>query len=171
MFFKTKIVKSRILSKPIIITTAILYIISSYYIFLTNEEDQNTSLKLFFLVIYFLGIYVLFIHRIIKPKKIGDFNLSTEKIEFIQNDTCTTLAAEDIISIELLYLGYGGWKTNTFWGNKNYIKISDRTGMKYDLEILIRNKSTKEELKTILNRYPYINKFSVKKGLNTRVKF
>jgi len=168
--FKTEIVKTKEFNKVFRVVYGILYIISTFYIFLYDKENQTIYFKYLALVIYTSGIYFLFGHSLVKPRKIGNINISTEKIEFNENDVYKSIPLHELENIYLKYTGYGSWKYSIF-GNKNYITLTEKSGNKYDFEILIRNLVSKNILKVILNSSEFYEKFDLKKMNNSRTEF
>ena len=103
----------------------------------------------------------MFGQSFIKPKKIGNIKISKEKIEFEENGVNKRILPNELETIYLKYLDYGSWKTHSIFGNKNYLKITEKSGNHYNFEILIRNKKAKDELKTILNSSEFYQKFGL----------
>ena len=68
-------------------------------------------------------------------------------------------------------MDYGSWTTHSILRKKNYLRITEKSGKKYDFEILIRNKDSKNDLKRILNSPEYYEKFDFVKGGNSRTEF
>ena len=169
--FKTEIVKTKKINKVVTIVFLILYVISIFYVFLYDKESQNMYLKYLALAIYLSGINFLFGKSFIKPKKIGTLNLSTEKIEFEENGKNKSISLNELENVYLNYMDYGSWKTHSIYGNKNYIIITDKAGNRYNFEILIRNKDSKDELKSVLNSPEYYEKFNLTKVPTSRTNF
>ena len=169
--FETEIVKTKEFNKILMIVFIILYMISLFYIFMFDKENQNIYLKYFALAIYASGIYFLFGQPFIKPKEIGKLKISTERIEFNENDESKSIALNELENIYLKYMDYGSWTTHSIFGNKNHLRITEKSGKKYDFEILIRNKNSKNDLKRILNGAEYYEKFDFMKGENSRTEF
>ena len=169
--FETEIVKTKGFNKIFMIVFIILYMISGFYIFMYDKESQNIYLKYFALAIYLSGIYFLFGQSFIKPKKIGKLKISTERIEFNENDESKSVALNELENIYLKYMDYGSWTTHSIFGNKNYLTITEKSGKKYDFEILIRNKNSKNDLKKILNSPEFYEKFDFMTDGNSRTEF
>jgi len=169
--FETEIVKTKEFNKIFMIVFGVLYLISTFYVFLYEKENQNIYLKYLALAIYTSGIYFLFGQSFIKPKKIGKLKISTERIEFNKNEENKSIALNELDNIYLKYMDYGSWTTHSIFGNKNYLKITEKSGKKHDFEILIRNRNSKNELKRILNSPEYYEKFDFMKGGNSRTEF
>ena len=167
--FKTEIVKTKEFNKIFMIAFGILYLISTFYVFL--YENQNVYLKYLAFVIYVSGIYFLYGQSFIKPKKIGNIKISTEQIEFELNGLNKSIEVKELENIYLNYMDYGSWTTHSVFGNKNYLKISEKSGKQYDIEILIRNRTAKNELKNILNTSNFYEKFHFIKEKHSRTKF
>ncbi|PJB13637.1 MAG: hypothetical protein CO119_00150 [Flavobacteriales bacterium CG_4_9_14_3_um_filter_40_17] len=169
--FETEIVKTKEFNKIFMIVFGVLYLISTFYVFLYEKENQNIYLKYLALAIYTSGIYFLFGQSFIKPKKTGKLKISTERIEFNKNEENKSIALNELDNIYLKYMDYGSWTTHSIFGNKNYLKITEKSGKKHDFEILIRNRNSKNELKRILNSPEYYEKFDFMKGGNSRTEF
>tara|TARA_R110000737_G_C14323380_1_gene440089 strand:+ start:63 stop:584 length:522 start_codon:yes stop_codon:yes gene_type:complete len=169
--FETEIVKTKEFNKIFMIVFGILYLISTFYVFLYDKNHQNVYLKYLALAIYASGIYFLFGQSFIKPKKVGKLKISTERIEFDENDENKSIAVNELENIYMKYMDYGSWTTHSIFGNKNYLRITEKSGKKYDFEILIRNKDSKNDLKRILNSPGYYEKFDFVKGGNSRTEF
>jgi hypothetical protein len=169
--FKTEIVKTKEFNKVLIIVFGILYLISTFYIFLYDKETQNIYFKYIALGIYIIGIYFLFGQSFIKPKKIGALKISTQKVDFKKNGLNKSIELNELESIYLKYMDYGSWTTHSIFGNKNYITITEKSGNRYDFEILIKNKTSKNKLKKILNGPEFYEKFDMVKVNNSRTEF
>ena len=169
--FKTDIVQTKEFNKIFRIIFGILYFISTLYFFLYEKEYQNIYFKYLALVIFISGIYFLINKSFIKPKKIGIVIISTEKIEFELNGLCKSIVLNELKNIYLKYMNYGSWTTHSIFGNKNYLKITEKSGKQYDFEILIRNRNAKNELKNILDSSEFHEKFDFIKVKNSRTEF
>ena len=169
--YKTEIVKTKEFNKIFMIVFGILYLISTFYIFLYDKENLNIYFKYLALAIYTSGIYFLFGQSFIKPKKIGNIKISTEKIEFDINGLNNSIPLNELENVYLKYMDYGSWTTHSVFGNKNYLKLTEKSGKQYDFEILIRNRNSKNDLKRILNSEEYYEKFDFMKGGNSRTEF
>nr|WP_299036258.1 hypothetical protein [uncultured Tenacibaculum sp.] len=169
--FETEIVKTKEFNRIFMIVFIILYMISGFYIFMYDKENQNIYLKYLSLAIYASGIYFLFGQSFLKPKKIGRLKISTDRIEFKMSDNNKNIPLNELENIYLKYMDYGSWSTHSIFGNKNYLKITEKSGNKYDFEILIRNKNSKNDLKRILNSPEFYEKFDFIKGGNSRTEF
>jgi hypothetical protein len=123
------------------------------------------------LIILLFGAYFLFGQSFIKPKKIGNLKISTDGIEFNENGENKSIVLNELENIYLKYMDYGSWTTHSIFGNKNYLKITEKSGMKYEFEILIRNRDSKNSLRTVLNSPEYYEKFDFIKGGNSRTEF
>ena len=169
--FKTEIVNTKEFNKIFMIFYIALYMISTFYVFLFDKENQNIYLKYLALAIYLSGIYFLFGQSFIKPKKIGIIKISSEKIEFEKNRLKKSILLCELENIYLKYADYGSWKTHSIFGNKNYVIITEKSGEKYDFEILIKNRTDKNDLKNILNSTEFYEKFDFIKVSNSRTEF
>ena len=136
-----------------------------------DKENQNIYLKYLAFGIYASGIYFLFRQYFIKPKKIGTLKISTEKIDFEKEGLNKSIALNELQNIYLKYMDYGSWTTHSIFGNKNYVTITEKSGDKYDFEILIKNMTSKNDLKKILNSPEFYEKFDVVKMNNSRTEF
>lgn len=169
--YKTEIVKTKELNKIFRIVFGILYLISTFYIFLYDNENLNVYLKYLALAIFISGIYFLCGQYFIKPKKIGNIKISTEKIEFDINGLNKSIPLNELENVSLKYMDYGSWTTHSVFGNKNYLKLTEKSGEQSDFEILIKNRNSKNDLKRILNSEEYHEKFDFMKGRNSRTEF
>ena len=169
--FETEIVKTNEFNKVVMIVFGVLYLFSTFYVFLYDKGNQNIYLKYLALAIYASGIYFLFGQSFIKPKKIGKLKISTDGIEFDNNNENKSIALNKLENIYLKYMDYGSWTTHSIFGNKNYLRITEKSGKEYDFEILIRNRNAKNELKRILNSPEFYEKFDFMKGGNSRTEF
>ena len=169
--YKTEIVKTKEFNKIFMVVFGILYLISTFYIFLYDKENLNVYFKYVALAIYTSGIYFLFGQSFIKPKKIGNIKISTEKIEFDINGLNKSIPLNELEYVYLKYMDYGSWTTHSVFGNKNYLKLAEKSGKQYDFEILIRNRSSKNDLKRILNSEEYYEKFDFMKIGDSRTEF
>ncbi len=169
--FKTEIVKTKIYNKAFSIVFGILYLIATFYIFFVNKENQNIYLKYIALIIYLFGAYFLFAQSFIKPKIIGIFRMSENIIKFELNGVEKTIQLKELDNIFLKYTDYGSWTTHSIYGNKNYLKITNKNGEKYNFEILIRNKKMKNDFKSLLKNSGLIEKFDFIKISNSRTEF
>ena len=169
--FKTEIVKTKEYNKAYSIVFGILYLTATFYIFLLDKENQNIYLKYISLIIYLFGAYFLFAQSFIKPKIIGAFSMYEDFIKFELNGVEKTIQLKELDNIFLKYTDYGSWTTHSIYGNKNYLKITNINGEKYDFEILIRNKKMKDGFKAILNNTGIYEKFDFVKISNSRTEF
>lgn len=169
--FKTEIVKSKEYNKTYSIVFGILYLTATFYIFLLDQKNQNIYLKYIGLIIYLLGAYFLFSYSFIKPKKIGVFSMYKDFIKIELNGVEKTIPLKELDNIFLNYTDYGSWTTHSIYGNKNYLKITNKNGEKYDFEILIRNKRMKDDFKAFLNNTGIYEKFDFIKISNSRTEF
>lgn len=169
--FRIEIVVTKEFNKIFMTVFGILYLISAFYIFLYDKDNQNVYMKYLSLIIYISGIYFLFEHPFVKPKKIGILKISTNKIEFTEGSGNRIITLNELENIYLKYMDYGSWRTHSIYGNKNYLKITEKSGKKYDFEILIRDKKSKNDLRSILNSPEYSGKFDFIKKRNSRTEF
>lgn len=153
------------------IVFGILYFISIFYVFAYYQESQNIYLKYVALIILLFGVYFLFGQPFIKPKQIGKLKISTDRIEFNQNNENKKIPLYELENIYLKYMDHGSWTTHSIFGNKNYLSITEKSGNTYDFEILIRNRNTKNDLKRILNSPEFYEKFDFMKVGNSRTEF
>ncbi|QXP71041.1 hypothetical protein H0I29_02800 [Polaribacter sp. R2A056_3_33] len=169
--FETEIVKTKEFNKIFMIVFLILYAISGFYIFMYDKESQNVYLKYLALTIYLSGIYFIFGQSFMKPKKLGKLKISTDRIEFNVGNNNKIIPLNELENIYLKYMDYGSWSTHSIFGNKNYLRITEKSGKKYDFEILIRNKNSKNHLKIIFNSPEFYEKFDYMKNGNSRTEF
>lgn len=169
--FETEIVETKEFNRIFLIVFGILYFISIFYVFAYYQESQNIYLKYVALIILLFGVYFLFGQPFIKPKQIGKLKISTDRIEFNQNKENKKIPLYELENIYLKYMDYGSWTTHSIFGNKNYLRITEKSGNTYDFEILIRNRNTKNDLKRILNSPEFYEKFDFMKVGNSRTEF
>lgn len=169
--FNTEIVKTKEFNKILKGVFGILYNISTFYLFIYDNENLNPYFKYLAIAVWFLGFYFLFGQSFIKPKKNGNLKISTEKIEFSDNRAHKSITPSNLEAICLKYMDYGGWTTHSLFGNKNYLTITEKSGDKYIFEILIRNRTSKNDLKRVLNSPEFYEKFDVIKANNSRTEF
>ena len=156
--FKTEIVKTKEINKIFMIVFIILYMISGFYIFMYDKENQNIYLKYLAFGIYASGIYFLFREYFIKPKKIGTLKISTEKIDYEKEGLSKSIALNELQNIYLKYMDYGSWTTHSIFGNKNYVTITEKSGDKYnvhrasDHKVLKNKYYSAADLATILKK-------------------
>ena len=169
--FRTEIVKTKTYNKTYTIIFGILYLTATFYIFLIEKENRNLYLTNIGLIIYLLGAYFIFGLSFIKPKVIGIFKISEKLITIELNGIEKKIKLNELENIFLKHMDYGSWTTHSIFGNKNYLRITERTGDKYEFEILIRNKNSKNDLKRILNSPEFYEKFDFTKVGNSRTEF
>lgn len=169
--FQTKIVKTKEYNKSYSIVFGIFYLIANFYIFLLDKENQNIYLKYISLLIILLGAYFIFGQSFIKPKVIGVFKLSEKLITIELNGVLKNIKLNELENIFLKYMDYGSWKTHSIYGNKNYLKVTNKNGEEYNFEILLRNKKMKNEFKSALNNFKMNEKFEFVKINNSRTEF
>lgn len=107
--FSTEIVKTKEFNRIFMIVFGILY------------------LKYLALAIYTSGLYFLFGQSFIKPRKIGNLKISTDRIEFNENGENKSITLNELENIYLKYMVYGNWTTHSIFGNKNYLKITEKS--------------------------------------------
>jgi hypothetical protein len=87
----------------------------------------------------------------IKPKTLGEIEISTDNIKVVLGDVEENYSFSFLKEFGLNYTGYA-----SFWkhvhGNKNYIYFTTNTGEKFDYEIVLENKQMKEDLKALLQQ-------------------
>lgn len=169
--FETEIVRTKEFNRIFVIVFAILCLISTFYIFLHDKDNQNIYLKYLALIILLFGVYFLFGQSFIKPKQIGKLKISTERIAFERSDENKNIPLSELENVYLKYMDYGSWTTHSIFGNKNYLSITEKSGKKYNFEILIRNKNSKNDLKKILNSPEFYEKFDFMTNGNSRTEF
>jgi len=169
--FKTDIVKTKESNRIFMIVCGILYVVSSFYLYSYDTKHENIYLTSLALAIHISGTYFLFKDFFIKPKKIGSLKISIDGIECNKNGKKNTIAINELENICLKYMDYGSWITHSKFGDKNYLKITEKSGKIHDLEILIRNKNSKNDLKKILNKPEYYEKFNFIKDKSSRTEF
>ena len=159
MTFKTEIVQSKII-KPWLASLFIIPLL--IYLPVMFVSDKTPTIRLLGVVAFSCqALFLFLIHRenFIKPKAIGEFNLSDTNLSFTINGKSTEIPIEDLSEFNHSYIGYGGWARTTRHGNKNYISLVTNSGKSYKFEILIKNKEAKDDFKAILSSPNYDEKF------------
>ena len=159
MTFKTEIVQTKII-KPWLISLLIIPML--IYLPVMFIFDKTPTTRLLGVVASFsqaLFFILYFRENVIKPKVIGEFNLSDTNLSFTINGETTDIPIQDLSELNLSYIGYGGWARTTRHGNKNYISLVTNSGKSYKFEILIKNKEAKDDFKAILSSPNYDEKF------------
>ena len=169
--FNTEIVKSKEFNTIFKIIYGILYMIASFYIFLYDKESQSIYINYLAIAINLSGVYFLFGQSFIKPKNIGILKITDEKVEFDKNGLNKSIMLTELETISLRYLDYGSWSSHSIFGNKNYLEIIEKSGEKFELEILIRSRNAKNDLKKVLNSPEFIGKFDFIQASNSRTDF
>lgn len=169
--FKTEIIQTKVYSKTLTVIVVVLFIIVNLYIFLIEKENPNVYLKSISSIIYLLGLFFIFGQSFIKPKTMGIFETDDTSINLRLNETQYRISIYELDSIILKYSGYGNWWTHSIYGNKNYIEIAGKNEQKYSLEILLKNRSAKNEFKAFLNNEALHEKFQCIKTKNSTCEF
>lgn len=169
MLFKTEIVRAFHVKKIYSITLVALYFPAFYYLFLNNSEHKNGLLILICVVIYLVATTFLVAFSFVKPKKLGNLELSRTQVAFNIQGVLNTLGVSELENLSLNYLDYGSWSSHSLYGNKNKLTITTTAGATYNFEILIKNKEAKDQLKQLLNSEELIEKTAV--IVNDRSKF
>ncbi|MCM4159903.1 hypothetical protein FHG64_05510 [Antarcticibacterium flavum] len=162
--FKTDIVKSREIKKRYRILGGVAILVSAYFIFI-DKQDWDPAIHIILGVLYLGGMSLGFGIPFIKPVKKGKLILDNENIEIYKEGRIRSFPWSAIDNVRLQYSGYGSWWSHSIYGNKNYLLITTGEGEKMDLEILVKNKKHKEELKEILNS-PTVSRFTISNLLN-----
>lgn len=159
MTFKTEIVQSKIIKSRLVglLLLPMLIYIPIFFIFDKNPTTKFLGVIASFCQALFFILY--FRENFIKPKTIGEFNLSDTNLSFTINGKSTEIPIEDLSEFNHSYIGYGGWARTTRHGNKNYISLVTNSGKSYKFEILIKNKEAKDDFKAILSSPNYDEKF------------
>lgn len=169
--YQTEIVKTKEYSKVFRIVATVLFVLTTAYLFFIDKETQNLYLKYTALSIYLIGIFYLFGQSFIKPKTIGFFKISDGIIHIEKDGLKKNVTLNQLEKIYLKYTDYGSWSTHSVYGNKNYIEITETSGEKHNFEILIRNRTSKNDLERILNSPEFHEKFDVRQLKNSRTEF
>ncbi|RXJ50661.1 hypothetical protein [Gelidibacter gilvus] len=169
--FKTEIVKTKEYSKVFRIVATVLFVLTTTYLFLIDKENQNIYLKYATFLIYLIGIYFLLGQSFIKPKTIGVFKISDNVIHIEKDGLNKNVPLNQLENIYLKYTDYGSWSSHSIYGNKNYIAITETSGEKYNFEILIRNRASKNDMERILNSPVFHEKFDFRQLKNSRTEF
>lgn len=98
---------------------------------------------------YFSGLLFGLSFSFIKPKKLGELSISSEKLK-IEIDNTKIIPLSQIREIALDYHGYGSWWTHSLHGSKNRFYFETINGQRFDFEIVLQNKQKKHELKSFL---------------------
>ncbi|MBO3097400.1 hypothetical protein [Gelidibacter pelagius] len=169
--FQTEIVKTKEYSKVFRLFITILFLITTVYLFFIDKENQNIYLKYAAFLIYLIGIFYLFGQSFIKPKTIGVFKISDGIIHIEKDGLKKNVTLNQLEKIYLKYTDYGSWSTHSIFGNKNYIEITETSGEKHNFEILLRNRTSKNDLERILNSGEFQEKFAFRQLKNSRTEF
>ena len=137
--FETEIVRTKEFNRIFVIVFGILYLISTFYIFLHEKDNQNIYLEYLALIILLFGVYFLFGQSFIKPKQIGKLKISTERIAFERSDENKNIPLSELENVYLKYMDYGSWTTHSIFGNKNYLSITEKSGNKYNFFVILSN--------------------------------
>lgn len=164
--FRTDIVKSRELKKRYRFLGGAAILVGAYLLFIYNREWDPT-IHILLGILYLGGMSLGFGLPFIRPKKIGKLILDRESIEIYKEGAIWSFSWSAINNVVLQYSGYGSWWSHSIYGNKNYLLITTEDGEKFDLEILVRNKKYKEELKELLLS-PAVARFTHENLLNKR---
>lgn len=147
--FETRIVKPwkpSVLLKVVFVSLLIIWALISFVF-----EVQNLWLKAIGWLAYMLGLIGGLSRSFIKPKTLGELEISTENIKVVLGDVEEDYSISSLKDFGLNYMGYA-----SFWkhvhGNKNYIYFTTNTGEKFDYEIVLENKQMKEDLKALLQQ-------------------
>ncbi|MBA6153061.1 hypothetical protein [Gelidibacter maritimus] len=169
--FRTEIVKTKKYRKVFSIFIVLLYVLATVYLFLIDKERVNIYLKYAAFLAYLIGAFYLFGQSFIKPKTIGIFKISNGVIHIQKDGLTKNITLNQLEKIYLKYTDYGSWSTHSIFGNKNYIEITETSGEKYNFEILIRNRTSKNDLERILNGVEFQEKFALRQLKNSRTEF
>lgn len=164
--FKTDIVKTRELKKRYRVLGGAAILVGAYFIFI-DERDLDPAIHILLGVLYLGGMSLGFGLPFIKPTKKGKLILDGESIEIYKEGKIRSFNWSEIDNVRLQYSGYGSWWSHSIYGNKNYLLLTTGEGEKFDLEILVKNKKHKEELKEVLSS-PAVSRFSHSNLVNNR---
>lgn len=147
--WKTDIVETREIKKRYRILGGAAILVGAYFLFI-DKRDWDPFIHIFLGLLYLGGMSLGFGLPFIKPAKRGKIILDSESIEIFRDGAIRSLSWSAIESVRLQYSGYGSWWSHSIYGNKNYLLITTVEGERFNLEILIRNKIHKENLKELL---------------------
>lgn len=148
-FFKTDIVKTRELKKRYRILGGAAILAVAYFLFI-DKRDWDPGIHILLGIIYLAGMSLGFGLPFIKPAKKGKLILDREGIEIFKDGAISSFEWEEIEHVRLQFSGYGSWWSHTIYGNRNYLLLTTEEAERFDLEILIKNRKHKEDLKELL---------------------
>jgi len=147
--FETRIVKPW---KPsVLLSAVIISLLIGGALISFVFEVQNPWLKTIGWLAYTIGVIGGVSRFFIKPKTLGEREISTDNIKVVLGDVEENYSFSFLKEFGLNYTGYA-----SFWkhvhGNKNCIYFTTNTGEKFDYEIVLENKQMKEDLKALLQQ-------------------
>ncbi|WP_299390671.1 hypothetical protein [uncultured Gelidibacter sp.] len=157
--FSTEIVKTKTYNKTFIIVFSIFYVMAGLYSFLLISDYPNVILKYASAAILVVGIYYMFGQSFLKPKSVGTFEIFNDAIHLKFDKTHETIPFNQLEEIILKYTGYGSWCNHSIYGNKNFLQITDKMDHTHQIEILLKNRSAKNILKSIMTAERLSEKF------------
>ena len=169
--FETEIVQTKQPKKLFLWIYFTFYSFAVVYIFFWTDGSKNAYLEASAYLIYAGGFFLMSAHFLIKPKRIGYLSISSEGIEFQHNNDTKSFDLEAVENVFLKYQDYGSWKTHSIFGNKNHIIITTKEGKRFAFEILIENKSVKDQFKQIVLQPEFHGKFDMIQVINSKTKF
>ncbi len=169
--FETDLVKTRVYSKKLILVFLLLYLISLFVIYPLGDNQYPKYIIITSFVLNLSGLYIMFLKDLIKPKVVGKLKISYQTILIEQSNQNLIFHLNDVNEVLLNYMDYGSWQTQTIYGNKNFLKISDKQNKICELEFLIKNKNAKNNLKSILSQPEFDGKFKLVKHPHSKTNF
>lgn len=148
-YFKTDIVQTRELKKRYRLLGGAAILVGAYFLFI-DKRDWDPEIHILLGIIYLAGMSLGFGLPFIKPAKKGKLILDGEGMEIYKDGEISSFDWSSIDHVRLQFTGYGSWWSHSIYGNKNYLLVTIEGAEKFDLEILIKNRKHKEDLKELL---------------------
>ncbi len=149
--FITDIVKTKTYNKTFRTVFSICYVLAGLYSFFLIKHYPNLILKYASIVILLYGVYYLIAQSFLKPKSIGILEIDNNAIHLKLGEINKVIPFDQLEAIVLKYSGYGSWSAHSIYGDKNFLQIKDKDDHTHDLEILLKNRSSKNIFKRIMN--------------------
>ncbi|WP_146889630.1 hypothetical protein [Gelidibacter salicanalis] len=124
---------------------------AGFYSFFLIGHYLNLILKYASIVILLYGVYYLIAQSFLKPKSIGILEIANDAIHVKLGDITKIIPVNQLEAIVLKYSSFGSWSAHSIYGNKNFLQIIDKDDHTYDLEILLKNRSSKNIFKRLMN--------------------
>lgn len=169
--FSTDIVKTKTYNKTFRTVFSSCYVLAGWYSFFLNKHYPNLILKYASIVILLYGVYYVIAQSFLKPKSIGILEIDNNAIHLKLGEINKVIPFDQLEAIVLKYSGYGSWNAHSICGNKNFLQIKDKDDHTHDLEILLKNRSSKNIFKRIMNVDELSEKFRWSKMKQSNSKF